>query len=239
MNTYTPRPGSRTAAAVNYLRAHNGEATAIDIAEACDTERKNLPAQFKAALDNGLLEACYLPEGKGYRLRRLAPVEFVAEGSATVTAEPGGRVPEADGDTEAPAGAETYAIPEFLHRRARPPVFAKATPTRTPTGKKSQRVATPPAAAEATEIRPYLGAMPKATAAKPRTPRTPAVDHFSGTVKMVAPPFRIGHYSDGSVRLEGLAPEMIITDGAGELPSSVMLSPEAALQMVRYLGGIE
>jgi len=68
MIIYTPRPGSKTEAAVAYLRANGGSATAAAICEACDTERKNLTAQFKAAIDNGLLEACDLPEGTGYRL---------------------------------------------------------------------------------------------------------------------------------------------------------------------------
>lgn len=69
MIAYTPRPGSKTALAVEYLTAHGGAATAIDLAEALDTERKNLPASFLAAVEAGLLEPCDLPNGKGYRLR--------------------------------------------------------------------------------------------------------------------------------------------------------------------------
>lgn len=68
MTTYIPRPGSKTEAAVDYLRAHGGAATAIDICDAIDTTRKNLPSQFKAAVERGLLEACDLPDGMGYRL---------------------------------------------------------------------------------------------------------------------------------------------------------------------------
>jgi hypothetical protein len=68
MLEYIPRPGSKTETAVAYLRAHGGAATAIDLCEAMDTSRKNLPSQFKAAIDNGLLEACALPDGMGYRL---------------------------------------------------------------------------------------------------------------------------------------------------------------------------
>lgn len=68
MNDYTPRPGSKTEAAVAYLRAQGGAATAIDLSDAIDSPRKNLPAQFKAAIDNRLLEACDLPAGMGYRL---------------------------------------------------------------------------------------------------------------------------------------------------------------------------
>jgi len=68
MITYIPRPGSKTETAVAYLRAHGGAATAIALSDAIDSPRKNLPAQFKAAIDNGLLEACDLPDGMGYRL---------------------------------------------------------------------------------------------------------------------------------------------------------------------------
>lgn len=69
MIAYTPRPGSKTALAVEYLTAHGGAATAIDLAEALDTERKNLPATFAAAIQHGLIAVCDLPNGKGYRLR--------------------------------------------------------------------------------------------------------------------------------------------------------------------------
>ena len=53
MLEYIPRPGSKTAAALS---------------DAIDSPRKNMPAQFKAAIDRGLLEACDLPDGMGYRL---------------------------------------------------------------------------------------------------------------------------------------------------------------------------
>lgn len=68
MIEYIPRPGSKTAAAVDYLRAHGGAATTIALCDAIDTTRKNLPSQFKAAVERGLLEACDLPSGMGYRL---------------------------------------------------------------------------------------------------------------------------------------------------------------------------
>lgn len=217
MNVYTPRPGSRTAAAVEYLLSHGAAATAIDLAEACDTERKNLPATLKAAIDNGLIEACDLPEGKGYRMRGL-----VGDGAPVVTTE---GVTTLEEVTTPPT---SLLMPDFLRAGG-------AGRKRVATVKKTETVATPPA----TEIRPYLGAMPKAPAAKPRKPKAPAADHVAGPRDMVAPAFRIGHYSDGSVRLEGLAPAMVITDGAGELPNSVMLAPEAALLVARFLGAAE
>ena len=68
MTSYTPRAGSKTEAAIAYLRAHGGAASALNLSEEIDSPRKNLPAQFKAAIDNGLLEACDLPLGMGYRL---------------------------------------------------------------------------------------------------------------------------------------------------------------------------
>jgi hypothetical protein len=68
MTGYTPRPGSKTEIAVNYLRTHGGCATAIDLCEAMDCPRKNLPAMLKAAIDHGLLEPHPLPAGAGYRL---------------------------------------------------------------------------------------------------------------------------------------------------------------------------
>ncbi len=83
MIIYTPRPGSKTEAAVAYLRAHGGAATAIALSDAIDSPRKNLPAQFKAAIDNGLLEACDLPDGMGYRL-----VGTDAPGTARVPPKP-------------------------------------------------------------------------------------------------------------------------------------------------------
>lgn len=197
---YIPRPGSKTEAAVAYLAAHGGAATTLDIAEHIDTERKNLPAQFKAAIENGLIEACDLPEGVGYRL---------CGADAPGTARP----------------APVKKSPSPLAGEGR--------------GEGGE---------PATEIRPYLGKMPKAKPTKPRKPKTPVADLISGTGKMVPPlpnpspaggeglqGFRVGEYSDGAVRLEGLAPVMIITDGAGELPSSVMLSPAAARLLVAFL----
>lgn len=227
MNVYTPRPGSKTAAAVDYLLAHGAAATAIDIAEACDSERKNLPACFKAAIDNGLLEVCDLPEGKGYRLRGL-----IGDGEAAPTLDEAlARTLKDDDDaTATPPAVITW--PEPVAVRLIVPKKAK----RAAVGKKSLSAARPTAA---TEIRPYLGAMPKTQPGKPRKPKPPAADHIRGEGKMVAPSFRIGHYSDGSVRLEGLSPTMIITDGAGELPNSVMLAPEAALLVARFLGAPE
>ena len=68
MINYIPRPGSKTEAAVNYLRAHGGAATAVALSDAIDTARKNLAAQLKAATERGLLEPCDLPDGMGYRL---------------------------------------------------------------------------------------------------------------------------------------------------------------------------
>lgn len=68
MITYAPKPGSKTAATVAYLRANGGAATSSAICDAIDTDRKNLPAQFAAAIAHGLLEPCHLPDGMGYRL---------------------------------------------------------------------------------------------------------------------------------------------------------------------------
>lgn len=86
MSTYTPRPGSKTEAAVAYLRAHGGAATAIALSDAIDSPRKNIPAQFRAAIDRGLLEACDLPEGMGYRL--VGPDAPGTPRAAPETAEP-------------------------------------------------------------------------------------------------------------------------------------------------------
>lgn len=209
MNVYTPRPGSRTAAAVEYLLSHGAAATAIDLAEACDTERKNLLATLKAAIDNGLIEACYLPEGKGYRMRGLvgdgAPVVTTLQDPVTTLQDP----------------VTTLPKPKKAKRAA--------------TVKKMETVATPPP----TEIRPYVGAMPKNRPATPRKEKAPPLPNPSPTRGEGPAGFRIGHYSDGSVRLEGLAPAMIITDGASELPNSVMLTPEAAKLMARFLGAAE
>ncbi len=68
MINYIPRQGSKTEAAIDYLRANGGAVTAIQLSDAIDIERKNMPALFKAAIDKGVLEACDLPDGMGYRL---------------------------------------------------------------------------------------------------------------------------------------------------------------------------
>ncbi len=244
MSTYVPRPGSRTEAAINYLRAQGGAATAIDVAEAIDTERNNLPATLKAAMDNGLLEPWDLPNGKGYCLcgsGDAMPGTPRARKDAKARFSLSDPIPQVGPDTPLspaplPQGergeAPRYDIPAFL--RAKQPEVAKKP-------RKAKKK-------EATEIRPYLGRMPRLLSA-PKKPRkakaAPAKsDQCEAPRAMVgtaapAGSFRVGHYSDGSVRLEGLAPAMIITDGAGELPSSVMLTPEAARIVARFIGSAD
>lgn len=117
MLNYTPRPGSKTEAAVEYLRAHGGRATAIDIAEAIDTERKNLYATFAAAIGAGLIEACELADGAGYALcgatREWAAVPVPAA-SAAVPARRGRSV--VDGDP-----AKAKRTPRAMAKRPRLP----------------------------------------------------------------------------------------------------------------------
>jgi hypothetical protein len=50
--------------------------------------------------------------------------------------------------------------------------------------------------------------------------------------------FRIGQYSDGSIRLEGMEPAMAITHNAGEGPCACTLSPAAARTLVEFLNPV-
>jgi hypothetical protein len=123
MLTYTPRPGSKTEAAVEYLRTHGGRATAIDIAEAVDTERKNLHAIFAAAIGAGLIEGCTLPDGPGYALCGAG-----REWSAVP-------VPAASAAASAGSGSTAAAkpTPDTPKRRGRPQGVPKAEkPRRSP-----------------------------------------------------------------------------------------------------------
>lgn len=245
MSNYTPRPGSKTAAAVDYLRANGGAAKFIDIAEAADTERKNLPATLKSAIDNGLIEACDLPDGKGYRL-----CDAVDDPAAPTLDEALTKIRRDDGDNPTTVATLTDSVTTLPAPVTTSPKKAK----RAATLKKSLPAATSLEAAQEnwqTEIRPYLGKMPKAPAGKPRARSATAADHFSGTAKMVslrkpqaAPPpenktARIGHFSDGSVCIEGPDDLVKITDDYDANRVSVMLSPEVALQLVRFIGAGE
>jgi hypothetical protein len=139
MLIYTPRPGSKTEAAVEYLRAHGGRATAIDIAEAIDTERKNLHATFAAAIGAGLIEAWELTDGAGYALceetakpRAPAPAHDRAQNLAdlvgTVAAVPARRGRSVvDGDP-----AKAKRTPRAMAKRPRLPDApeSKAAPRR-------------------------------------------------------------------------------------------------------------
>jgi hypothetical protein len=79
--TYTPRPGSKTEAAIDLIREKGGFALCTDIRDACDIDLKNIPGTFRAALDSGLLEYVETAEGMGYRLMAgtVAPTETRAE----------------------------------------------------------------------------------------------------------------------------------------------------------------
>lgn len=250
MSNYTPRPGSKTAAAVDYLRTHGGAAKFIDIAEATDTERKNLPATLKSAIDNGLIEACDLPDGKGYRL-----CEAVDGRAAPTLDEALAKIRRDDGDPAPAATMLAGDLPSPVAVRLAVPKKAK----RAATVKQSLPVAISLEAAQEnwqTEIRPYLGKMPKAQASKPRARSATAADHFSGTAKKMVmvslrkpqaalppppenKPARIGHFSDGSVCIEGPDDLVKITHDYDANRVSVMLSPEVALQLVRFIGAGE
>lgn len=118
MSNYVPRPGSKTEAAVDYLRANGGRALAVDIAEAVDTERKNLHALFTAAIAAGLMESCDLPGGPGYGLCSAAPAAAAA----------------------APIKPAPAAAPQApTKRRGRPPVAKPAKPPRALIAKEIQR----------------------------------------------------------------------------------------------------
>lgn len=98
--SYTPRPGSKTEAAVNFIRSQGGSALARDIAEAIDADRKNLPALFTAAIAGGLLEAWDLPNGAGYCVCG-SPAPGAAAAKAKTTLEPTPAIPPAETRGEA------------------------------------------------------------------------------------------------------------------------------------------
>lgn len=76
--TYIPRAGSKTEAAVNYLRSHGGSALRTELRDECDIDINNQSATFQAAINNGLLEHVELPGGMGYRLTDGAAPEIKA-----------------------------------------------------------------------------------------------------------------------------------------------------------------
>jgi hypothetical protein len=213
MPDYTPRPGSKTEAAVNYLSAHAGAAGAIDLAEAIDTERKNLPAQFKAAIDHGLIEPCDLPEGFGYRLRG-------ADARGTPRETPAKKVPSSIAATSANAGQGTGdAIPK--RGRGRPPLGHASAPK---APKKVQSLPAPPPASEDAGRYPI-----------PEFLRAAAEGASQSAPVTAVASFRCGEYSDGSIRIEGLEPSMTLTHNAGEGPHACMLSPAAARTLIEFL----
>ena len=203
MNDYSPRPGSKTEAAVTYLRAQGGAATAIDIADEIDTERKNLQACFSAAIGAGLLEPCDLPAGVGYRL---------CGTDAPGTPRP---APRPKVQPEAPPKAQSLAaVSDKDLRRA-----------------DLRRIV---------KVEPYTCATSKAKPAKPAKPAKtvkpdhPAPDPAAGDPAAAAT-FRVGEYSDGTLRLEGLDPALIVTNGCGERMDAVILSPAAARILVEFM----
>ena len=213
MSDYTPRPGSKTEAAVEYLRAKGGAAIAIALAEAIDTDRKNLQALFKPAVDHGLIEPCDLPEGFGYRLagtdapgtQREAP-QRKRKPAAALPALP-------------TLGSLGQAPKRGRGRPRKSDAPAQATKGKASRKAKVQPVPAPFPAKEAAGAYP----VPEFLRAKPSDPVA------------TAPAFRIGQYSDGSIRLEGLEPAMALTHNAGEGPCACMLSPAAARTLVEFL----
>lgn len=205
MPDYTPRPGSKTEAAVDYLRAHGGAAIAIALAEAIDTERKNLPAQFKPAIDHGLIEPCDLPDGFGYRLA----------------------------GTDAP-GTQREA-PE---RKRKPAAALPTLPTLQALGEAPKRGRGRPKSTD----KPIKTKAPTVT--KPKAPKKvqplpalslPPVQGEGRGGDGDARAFRVGEYSDGPIRLEGMEPAMAITHNAGEGCNACTLSPTAARTLVEFL----
>lgn len=224
MPDYTPRPGSKTEAAVNYLSAHGGAACAIDLAEAIDTERKNLPAQFKAAIDHGLIEPCDLPEGFGYRLRG-------ADARGTPSEPPAKKVPSSIAATSANAGQGTGdAIPKRGRGR---PALGHASAPKAP--KKVQSLPAPPPASEEAGRYPIPEFLRAAARRKASQPAAAEGGEPIGPVTALAA-FRVGEFSDGTLRLEGRHGELqVCMDADGDQYDAVTLSPAAARTLIEFL----
>jgi hypothetical protein len=66
--SYTPRAGSKTEAAVAFLKNRGGTALCTEIRDEVDIDLKNQIAAFQAAVDNGLMERVETEKGMAYRL---------------------------------------------------------------------------------------------------------------------------------------------------------------------------
>lgn len=66
--SYTPRAGSKTEAAVTFLKSRGGTALCTEIRDEVDIDLKNQIAAFQAAVDNGLMERIETESGMAYRL---------------------------------------------------------------------------------------------------------------------------------------------------------------------------
>lgn len=180
MINYTPRPGSKTEAAVNYLHANGGRALAVDIAEAIDTERKNLHASFSAAIAAGLMEACELPGGAGYGLCDAAPAAAAPAAAAPAAAAADKPTPAA-----APAAPAKRSGRSPAAKLAKPAKAARRTQAEKEAASKTARMKRIERSRKAHEL---ALAVPKPA---------PASASVAGT-------FRCGFFSDGTLRLEGL-----------------------------------
>lgn len=61
--SYEPRPGSKTAAAIDYLRQNGGIAPRAEMCNAADIDTKNMLPILQTAIDHGVIEYCKLEDG--------------------------------------------------------------------------------------------------------------------------------------------------------------------------------
>lgn len=75
--TYTPRPGSKTEAAINHIREQGGWASYASILTAGKIDLRNLPALFRAPVENGMIAQEVRDGKRGYKLLPIAePLAF-------------------------------------------------------------------------------------------------------------------------------------------------------------------
>jgi hypothetical protein len=210
--SYTPRPGSKTEAAVNFLRANGGQATAAQLAEGIDTEQKQFCGLFGAAITNGFLVEIEIGGKRGYRL-----------GNATQETKAEALARELQVTSAVPA--RRSAAPWFNPPAIIPGEGATEAPAPAQAEKPEPKKKTVRQMARSLKIESFADA-------KPETFSPPPV---AIVAQIPARPFKVGKFSDGTLRLEGVEADIFMEPFEDTEVTAITLSRDAAEKLVAYL----
>lgn len=133
--SYIPRPGSKTEAAIEFIKKNGGRARSKEIAVAVNSDTKNILTMLQAAVDGGTLMCCKVevpgePAQNEYRIAAGMPApEFknfrVKPGGGLASPAPSAAVPTTPGPTQQRSASEQLAA-ELIVSQAVPPRRARA-----------------------------------------------------------------------------------------------------------------